>query len=148
MDINFDTIFSNDNGKSLFVSLAIEHAPEQVMQQATQSQTYNFVVDSGATAHFVGDRVPISDQAPYSSKVEVAGGKHLDVTYCGTCSGTTGNGKAVTFKAKRCPDMKYNIFSVYQAAKDGSRTVLRGQSGWQLAIDTNQCDSAQPAEES
>ena len=63
--------------------------------------------------------------------------------------------------------MKHNLFSVYQAAKDGSRTVFdwdesyiedkasgervmleRGQSGWQLAIDTNPRDSAQPAEES
>lgn len=141
----------------------ISPPPERAL--ATESEELSrFIVDSGATTHFVGKRVPLQREHSHKTTVEVAGGEKFSITQAGTCKGKTGEGKTMQFEAKRCDQFQHNLFSVYEAAKNGSRTVFdwddsyiedkstgervpirRKPNGWELCINTSAANSAASA---
>lgn len=126
MGIDPDSIFEGegDTGTQMRANLARLHGPERALAVSQEGEvTHEFVVDSGATKHFVGPDVPLTECESLDAQVEVAGGKNLPVTEKGTCTGITG-GEAISFSANRCKDFTHNLFSVFEAARAGSRTVL------------------------
>ena len=98
--------------------------PESALAAGERKKRMRFTVDSGASSHFVNSGVPLRDTRAQESKVQTAGGKLYPITEAGACSGTARNGNTVTFDAKRCKAFSHNLFSVYQAASNGTRTVF------------------------
>ena len=113
-----------------------------------------FTVDSGASSHFVNSGVPLTSTRAQKSQVQAAGGKLYPITAAGTCTGATESGSTVSFEAKRCKAFSHNLFSVFEAARNGHRTVFdwdcsyiqdkttgekipleRRSSGWTLTLE-------------
>lgn len=157
LDLDFDDSGDEDIDTA---DIAHEHQPEERdMAMAVQSahKRVKFTVDSGASTHFVTSRVPLTDKQRITSAVRAAGGKDYKITEKGKCSGTTSAGSTLAFEAKRCNAFKQNLFSVYKAAKEGTRTVFdwdesyledkstgekipltRTNNGWTLSMDTDE----------
>jgi hypothetical protein len=78
-----------------------------------------FKFDSGASSHFVTDRVPLTKKRACNVLVETAGDHDIHVKHQGEFTSTL-----LTFDAKQCGEFSRNLFSAFQAARDGWRTVL------------------------
>ena len=133
--------------------MARERLHDTALEAKQDKKRIKFTVDSGATAHFVNRHVPLVHTKPYDSTVLAAGGKSYDLTETGNCVGKATNGAEIAFKAKRCDAFKHNLFSVFEAARKGTRTVFdwdnsyleskttgkrvplqRTESGWTLEV--------------
>jgi hypothetical protein len=134
--------------------VAQEQSDETAM--ATLENQLVFKIDSGASSHFGGNEVPITEVKACDTRVEIADGNIINVTrkgnFTGVISGSTG--AKLDFEVKQNPAFVHNLFSVKQATKDGCRVVfdsegsyieqkitgvktdlLPDQNGWNIIVD-------------
>ena len=90
-----------------------------------ENKTVRWKVDSGASSHFAGADVHLTNEKPYNAIVDTADGGEIIIKHKGTFSGkTTDSNKEMTFEAKQSHEFLHNLFSSFQAAKEGCKTVL------------------------
>ena len=98
--------------------------PTEIALATREKKIMRFTVDSGASSHFVNTTVPLRDTVAQTTSVQTAGGKMYKIREAGQCRGTASNGNEVTFEAKRCIAFGQNLYSVFEAARNGTRTVF------------------------
>ncbi len=78
-----------------------------------------FKVDSGASSHFAGVDVPITNPKTCDIKVQTANDSIIDINTKGTFTGLTPQQSQLTFTVKKSEAFVHNLFSVKQATADG-----------------------------
>ena len=126
LGLNIDLGFGDDDGTPVEEAMYVEEKDdrEEALSVGRGTKRLRFTVDSGATKHFVNAHVPLEDRQSHQSSAVAAGGREYAITEKGTCAGETADGSTITFEALRCNAFTKNLFSVHEAAKNGTRTVF------------------------
>ena len=130
--LGIEDTLSDDDGEPIETADLARDVDLAETALATQERRtrMRFTVDSGASSHFVNSGVPLTSTRAQQSQVQAAGGKLYPITAAGTCTGATESGSTVSFEAKRCKAFSHNLFSVFEAARNGHRTVFDWDSSY------------------
>jgi hypothetical protein len=91
--------------------------PEKAL--GARKQGVIFKADTGATNHFVGEQVVLTDQQHDSTRVEIADGNQINIARKGKFSAMATNGTGTVLTVKQAPEFSQNLFSIFEATKHG-----------------------------
>jgi hypothetical protein len=85
-----------------------------------------FRADTGATSHFVGDDVTLNTWQPDNTRVEIANGSQIAIQKKGKFTAQTADGTGTTMIVKQAPEFSQNLFSIFEATKQGWQANFNG----------------------
>jgi hypothetical protein len=114
-----------------FALVATEVFTETALTAHTgNSEIITFLVDSGASSHFAGSDVPITNMKTCDAKVQTAEGSTIVIKTKGTFTGYTPQRATLTFTVKKNSAFAYNLFSVKQATDDGYKFTFNSTNAF------------------
>ena len=118
--------------KDLATSGVAEECVRMLWERETAhaaNEPVHFVVDSGASSHFVGASVTLAGTQATNTAVDTADGTCIHVRKKGKFTGTV-NDTTFDFEAKQHSKFKSNLFSVKKATEDGHRVVFSAHGSY------------------